>query len=496
VDREGKTETTEGCLSIPDVRLRTERNVWVEVKADNWMGTLWFGPDTWNEKNEADENEKKSNLDYIESIAVQHECLPRSTRVLTEDGKKRIKDIVDEKYEGKVLSYDGCKTVWKNIIGWSARRNTENKNWITVRTTTGHGTNQQQTVATEDHPFAVVNDPFDDEIYYTKAKNTKGKYIVRAITDRKKNKQHGLYNDDQLSIIYGSLLGDMCISERGTPSCNHGECQSEYSKWKAELLNGHTEIKSGMGYAPENNNVCAVSSVTEQTKKIREEVYRDKKVVTDRLIENFNEISLSFWYMDDGCFHNSENHNRSQLHVEGFNEDCQRRMVNMLYETFQLNCSLRNRSGGYNIIQFSREATQKLHNIVAPYVHESMKYKLDEKYRDDQKYKFDKELQDISLLKVKEIYEKSGLQSKLYDIEIEDTHCFFANQSLVHNCDHLQGKTIYDREVKQKPFEKSDLQKLGRNDKVFVENEEGDEFEVKWKYAKKHDDWTVLEIQN
>jgi len=73
VDREGKTETTEGCLSIPNVRLRTERSVWIEVKADNWMGTLWFGPDTWNEKDEADENEKKSNLDYIESIAVQHE---------------------------------------------------------------------------------------------------------------------------------------------------------------------------------------------------------------------------------------------------------------------------------------------------------------------------------------------------------------------------------------------------------------------------------------
>jgi hypothetical protein len=65
-----------------------------------------------------------------------------------------------------------------------------------------------------------------------------------------------------------------------------------------------------------------------------------------------------------------------------------------------------------------------------------------------------------------------------------------------HEIDHLNGKTIYDREVKPEPFEKSELQKLGRNDKVFVENADGDEFEVKWKYAKKHDDWTVLEINS
>jgi peptide deformylase len=63
-----------------------------------------------------------------------------------------------------------------------------------------------------------------------------------------------------------------------------------------------------------------------------------------------------------------------------------------------------------------------------------------------------------------------------------------------HEIDHLNGKTIYDREIGNEPFEKSDLQRLGRNDKVQVRNADGEEFDVKWKYAKKHDDWTVLEI--
>lgn len=63
-----------------------------------------------------------------------------------------------------------------------------------------------------------------------------------------------------------------------------------------------------------------------------------------------------------------------------------------------------------------------------------------------------------------------------------------------HELAHLRGETIYDFKIKNQPFEKSELQRLGRNDKVYVRNEEGEEFDVKWKYAKKHEDWTVLEI--
>lgn len=65
-----------------------------------------------------------------------------------------------------------------------------------------------------------------------------------------------------------------------------------------------------------------------------------------------------------------------------------------------------------------------------------------------------------------------------------------------HEIDHLNGKTIFDRQSKQQPFEKSELESLGRNDKVFVRNEKGEEFDVKWKYAKKNDDWMVLAISD
>lgn len=84
VNREKKTNTTEGCLSFPGERVRTRRNVWVEVEADAWMvesvgewntigGRLEFGPDFWKPHQESSESAKEGNKDYLESIAVQHE---------------------------------------------------------------------------------------------------------------------------------------------------------------------------------------------------------------------------------------------------------------------------------------------------------------------------------------------------------------------------------------------------------------------------------------
>lgn len=84
VNRRDTTYTKEGCLSFPGERVRTKRNVWVEVEADAWFrqsvgewneigGRLEFGPDFWKPHQEENPRAKKSNKDYLESIAVQHE---------------------------------------------------------------------------------------------------------------------------------------------------------------------------------------------------------------------------------------------------------------------------------------------------------------------------------------------------------------------------------------------------------------------------------------
>ena len=86
-----------------------------------------------------------------------------------------------------------------------------------------------------------------------------------------------------------------------------------------------------------------------------------------------------------------------------------------------------------------------------------MKYKLPYRYRFiSNNYLFNKIPLDISCKKIKEVFYLKKMESALYNIEVEDCHNFFANNTLVHNCDHLEGILIIDRAVGKL--------KIGRND--------------------------------
>ena len=55
----------EGCLSIPDKMITTERYERIEVEADNIDGTMTFGPEK--------SNQVDNDLLTLESVCVQHE---------------------------------------------------------------------------------------------------------------------------------------------------------------------------------------------------------------------------------------------------------------------------------------------------------------------------------------------------------------------------------------------------------------------------------------
>lgn len=480
----GQTAYVESCLSFPDETAKTERFVEVEVEADNFEGSLVFGPppDSFNPK----EPEDLDNPEVLESVVVQHECLPRDAKLQTEDGTKRIKDVVEDQYDGKVLSYDfdSGSCTWSEVTGWSSRRNTEKKRWVTVKT----AENAQETVATEDHPFAVLESPFQDpsEARFVEAKDTVGKYVLRDVDEeRERNREFGLYNDDQLSVIVGTVLGDGCVSKRGELTCNHGEVQREYAEWKAGILGGSIDMMSGMGYDQTTDNALMRAPVTEQTKRMRDLVYGDGvKRFTHFLSSRFDEKALAVFYMDDGCLHKSGSY--AQFHVEGFPGSSRKRIARLLRGQFGLESArVQDRSGGYRNIVLSVSDTRKLSDIVAPYFCEAMSYKLLPEYRDRaESYSFDGDRLDVSLARVEDLHYHQELESKLFNVQVEGTSCFFADRSLVHNCDHLNGKTLHGRKIaRDRTFESG--HEFGRNDRVLMKNDGGDTEEVKFKHADK-----------
>lgn len=65
-------------------------------------------------------------------------CVDGGSIVMTEDGKKTIKEICEEQYDGRVRSYDTERgeVVWDTVDGWFVQES-ENDEWYELETENG-----------------------------------------------------------------------------------------------------------------------------------------------------------------------------------------------------------------------------------------------------------------------------------------------------------------------------------------------------------------------
>lgn len=429
----------EGCLSIPGERLNTQRYKQIFVVDDLRPNGFVAVGDV--------------------AIVIQHECLPGKSRLLTPNGDRTILDIVNNKYNGKVLSIDkDMNVVWDKVVGWQKKRNTNpnKKRWVSLKFS--YSSPYRQLCCTSDHLCAYVEDPLNPvEIKYIEAENIVGKFQLRRAFKGIRKHEVALFNRNQVEALIGMLLGDLHISKVGEPMCNHGEPQSEYSIWKSKIFNGY--IRPGYsGYRMANSNICCHMPVNEQTRFLRKKVYVPDKKIVKEIIDNFSVISAAFWYMDDGSL--SGSNTMCKFHTEGFPLKEQANLCDLLWDKLQVKSYIKNRytSSGklVHFLSIPVADTSRLHQLIAPYIHPSMRYKIIPKYRDVGFNEISSSPLPFSCRMIGEIKYLNTLESALYNIQTENNNCFFAEDSLVHNCDHLDGILITDRVVGKS--------KVGRND--------------------------------
>lgn len=375
---------------------------------------------------------------------LKHECITGDMKIDTENGKMRIKDIVDKKLTIKVKSINEQtgKEEYKRVTNWSKKyiKDHDHKRWVTVKYTTNN--HLYKTLhCTNDHLLAYVENPLSTEIKYAKAEDCVGKYTLRSVNeDRKLNKERAMYNQDQLEVIYGLLLGDSGIGPDGalksTGSLKHGE----YTNYKKSVLGGHIRNECS-GYTGEKSILQLNHGVTAFSKYLQDIIYRPKKTV-DFLLDNITEKSLAFWYMDDGSW---DGYGTSFLHTEGFSNEDQDKIVKCLAEKFGIESEVNKRSGRELFrIKMKKEGTEKLHSLIAKYVHPSMQYKIPESLRSEYSASnIDIQKLGYSVNKVKFVNDIPYKKSALYDITVEDNHNFFANDNLVHNCFHIINQHLH-----------------------------------------------------
>jgi len=381
-------------------------------------------------------------------------CIHRKGMVRTEDGLKSIKWIVDNKYSGKVLSLDSKgKFQWKNVISHKVQPNNGTKKWISL---SSNNSRKKQLICTEDHPCMIVDDILKPSLRrYEEARLIKNKYLVRYpsekdVSIRKENK---LLNATQISVAIGTLLGDATIT-KNTLHFTHSKFQKDYVAYKCSIMNGNiSKSHRKCGYNKEVIDVYRGNiTSTPQFGYLRDIGYPEGKKSVKNILELVDDIALAFWYLDDGnVLWQTKNGKRYlsgvSLNTQGFSYDDNVLIQKFFAKKYNIYLTMveDKRNNRFYLSGYGKENFDIFFGLIAPYVPHCMEeydyngrlvIKLPKQYRHIPKISLDSDRLEYSAQLITDFtyWDKPGQESQLYDIEVEDTHNFVVNNSVVHNC--------------------------------------------------------------
>jgi len=197
---------------------------------------------------------------------------------------------------------------------------------------------------------------------------------------------------EQSMVVIGSQFGDGYLSDSRHRSSvyTEGHCleQTEYLKWKASILgvpkvkfyimkNGYSKGKQ-IAYIQKGNKAFLDF---ERIFYIIKDDGKRKKIVTNEALELLlgSPLSLAIFYQDDGEYNVYSN--RVTLHTCDFsvkeNEIIAKRFEQLLKAPVKVKFK-RKQGKQYPNLAFSSKATDNFIKIIKPFIHPTMKYKVDQ----------------------------------------------------------------------------------------------------------------------
>jgi recombination protein RecA len=369
-----------------------------------------------------------------EKIGVMFGCLSANTSVLLADGsRERIATIVNKRLPVEVMSMDpdtGAISP-RRIVNYF--RNGQTDDWLRIEAEGRQ--NCHRLTCTPNH---IVFTP-DGERHAFEIQA--GDEILVAA------KQYAV-SQDQMQLILGSVLGDGSLRRVAAHSVKfrvgHGVDQREYLEWKHEVLAPFVH-----GFAPVGNGIGFDSIPMQQLVSLYETIYTGnggKCRVSEDIASALDARAIAVWYADDGTFSGSYErwgHGKAEIAAPGFDRDSRELLARRCEELGMGRPTASDRG-----LLFSGERTKRLHERIASHIHPSIAYKLHPAYRgrfawlpDDG----DAHLNGTRLaartrlaaipVRVTRVYSTPPAPHKRqrYDLEIEGTHTYLANNVVVHN---------------------------------------------------------------
>jgi recombination protein RecA len=369
-----------------------------------------------------------------EKIGVMFGCFSYETHVTLADGtQEKIGKIVNQRMDVEVLSYDAesGRVVPRRVVNWFDNGPTEEFLQFTVAR--GGGNGRAQFAATANHQIQTPGG------WREAQELLPGDRVMQAVP-------HHL-SGFQWEVLLGSLMGDGSLSPSRSGHgarfrYGHGEAQVAYAEWKASLF---ANINCSRSTNDEGAVFYDLQPLPELA-ELREAVHvGDRKVLSYDYLKRLTPLSLALWYMDDGGFQirakgvqerTKDGSGRAEICISAFDEGSQGRLVDYLRDEWGLEPSLVHKAGQATLV-FGKEATARLHELVAPYVHPSMDYKLLPRFRGqfDVEPVFEPMRRELAPMPVLSIERRPprGRVTHRFDIEVEGTHNYFVDGVMVHN---------------------------------------------------------------
>ncbi|HET7014299.1 MAG TPA: recombinase RecA [Streptosporangiaceae bacterium] len=378
-------------------------------------------------------------------------CMSYATKVTLADGtQEKIGKIVNQRLDVEVLSYDpdSGEIAPRRIVNWFNNGPAERFLQFTVAKSGGNG--RAQFAATENH---LIQTPGG----YRPA----GELMVgdRVITAEPK-----LLSSQQLQLILGSLMGDGSLSPNlrqrsGTRfRMGHGAKQAAYLDWKVSILGNIACSRT----TNSKGAVFADFTPLPELAEIHDAVYfgDGKKHLSWDYLKALTPLALAVWYADDGGIaaggsggssprastvvrskgvqeRTREGSGRIEICVEAMSSGSRDRLVEFLRDTHGLDVRLATKGARQvAVLIFTVAASAKFQQLVAPYLHPSLEYKLLPKFRGQFSVEADFAPAELrpQPARILDIHVKPPTRSMTrFDIEVEGGHNYFVDGVMVHN---------------------------------------------------------------
>jgi recombination protein RecA len=370
-----------------------------------------------------------------EKIGVMFGCFHYSTRVTLADGtQEKIGKIVNQKLPVEVMSYDPetDRVVPRKVVNWFSNGRAERFLQFTVARSGGNG--RAQFAATPNH---LIRTPGG---WREAGELVPGDRVMLAEPER--------LGDQQFQVVLGSLMGDGSLS-----AGRHGGSATRLRFGYAGKRPGYLDWKvSLLGNIPCSRTTARKGDVADfvlpELSELREAVYLGggAKHLSWDYLKALTPLALAVWYMDHGSLvvspegirqRSAVDHSRVEISVAALSPGSRERLVAYLRDTYELDVELMVRgTRQVPVLSFPAAATARFQQLIAPYVHPSMNYKLLSHLHG--RFSVEPQLVEPRMrpvpVEIRKIRVKPKTRSmNRFDIEVEGNHNYFVDGVMVHN---------------------------------------------------------------